>query len=53
MTEVERKNLINLMGRTLAEHLKDFYGSVQFNVQGGRYVNANISESVRPEKPEN
>lgn len=50
---MEQEEFINSLGEELANTMKlDFYGSVRFNIQGGRYVGANIEKSVRPEKGE-
>ena len=49
----ERDEMIHSAGRGLAKCLVDFYGSVKYNIQNGKYVNANIERSVRPEKQEN
>jgi hypothetical protein len=51
---MEQEEFINSLGEELADTMKlDFYGSVRFNIQGGRYTGANIERSVRPEKVEN
>lgn len=49
MDTKEQETLIHKAGRILAEGLKDFFGSVEINIQGGKYVNSNIKQSVRPE----
>ena len=49
MDTKEQETLIHKVGRILAEGLKDFFGSVEINLQGGQYVNSNIKQSVRPE----
>lgn len=38
---------IHRVGRILAEVLPRFYGRVSLNLQGGKYVNANIEESLK------
>lgn len=47
---MENKEEIHSIGEQLAKLLKGFFGAIQFNLQGGKYVNANINESIRPEK---
>jgi len=44
-----RKHFLNKVGHEIAEALKDFFGKVQFNIQDGKYVNANVEESIKPE----
>lgn len=43
---------IHKIGRQLGEQLKGFYGSVRFNIQNGKYVNANVEESIKPKTQE-
>ena len=46
---MEQEEFINSIGEELADTMKfDFYGSVRFNIQGGRYIGANIERSVKP-----
>ena len=50
---MQKEREIHDFGRRLAEMLgKEFYGSVQFNIQGGNHVNANVVETLRPQKPD-
>lgn len=45
---IEHRNAaIHRAGRILAEVLPRFYGRVSLNLQGGKYVNANIEESLK------
>jgi hypothetical protein len=50
VTIEERKKLVNSIGEKIALAMQDFYGNIQFNIQNGKYVNANITESVKTEK---
>lgn len=45
----ERDEMIHSAGRSLAKCLVDFYGKIVYNFHNGKYVNANIEQSVRPE----
>lgn len=49
MDTKDRENAIHRIGRQLAALLKDFYGSIEINLQGGNYVNSNLRQSIRPE----
>lgn len=46
----ERDKFLLLMGKGLSQHLPEFYGSVQFNVQGGKFVDMVVEERVRAPK---
>jgi len=48
----ERKKVIIETGKRLASELKDFYGNVQLNICDGKFVNANVNESIKPQKEE-
>ena len=52
MDTKEQETLIHKAGRMLAAGLKDFFGSVEINIQGGKYVNSNVVQSIKPEKQE-
>jgi hypothetical protein len=52
MDTKEQETLIHKAGRMLAAGLKGFFGSIEINVQDGRYVNSNVKQSLRPEKQE-
>jgi len=52
MDTKEQETLIHKAGRMLAEGLKDFFGSVEINLQAGKYVNSNIKQSLRPGEQE-
>jgi hypothetical protein len=53
MTVEERKDKLNKLGAVIARELPDFYGNVQFNIQGGKFVNGNANDGFKPEsKPE-
>jgi len=43
---------INETGKQLESTVQGMYGSVKFNFQNGKYVNANIEHSIQPEKRE-
>ena len=45
----EREKLIHRIGEQIAAEMPDFYGSVTLNFAGGRYVNSNIVQSIKPE----
>lgn len=49
MDTKEQENTIHRIGKELADKLLGFYGSVEINVQNGRYVNANVRQSMIPE----
>jgi len=49
----QQESFIHAVGRQLAKRLPKFFGKVQFNIQGGNYVNANTEQSFRPKKQEN
>jgi hypothetical protein len=46
-TTEERDKAIHQAGRKLAEVMSEFYGKITLNLQGGKYVNANIEESLK------
>lgn len=50
MTNEQRNDIIHKIGEELAKSCVGFYGSVQFNIQDGKYVNANLNESIKPKK---
>jgi hypothetical protein len=52
MDTQERDNLIHKIGHELAKSLGGFWGSITLNFGGDRYNNANIVESIKPEKQE-
>lgn len=52
MTTKDRENVIHEAGRNLAKKLKGFFGSVKLNIQNGKYVNANVEQSMKPENQE-
>jgi hypothetical protein len=52
MTAVEqeyRDRALRVIGNSLGEVLPEFYGSVRFNMQGGKPISVNIEETVRLE----
>jgi hypothetical protein len=49
MTEQEKEKL-NKIGSELSAGLAGFFGKVSFNIHNGTYVNANVEESIKPEK---
>jgi hypothetical protein len=50
MEKEKRDQLIHKIGEQLAAHCKGYHGSIQFNIFNGKYVNANLSESIKPIK---
>jgi len=42
-----REQFIHQVGKHLADVIR--FGSIEFNFSDGKYVNANIKESVRPQ----
>jgi len=42
-----RNEYLNKVGQDLASKLPKLYGRIEFNVQGGKYVNANIHEGIK------
>jgi hypothetical protein len=44
----QQDNEIHKIGKALAEAMPNFYGKVILNIQGGKYVNANIERSIKP-----
>lgn len=48
--ENRTEKAVHIAGRTLAEHLPlDFCGNVRLNYFRGKYVNADMVQSVRPQ----
>lgn len=45
-----RQKVLNDIGGELAAKMPNFYGSVQFNLQGGKVVNTNMTDCTRPKK---
>lgn len=52
MDTKDQENLIHELGHKLAVVMRDFYGSVRINICGGKYVNSNVEQSLKPEKQE-
>lgn len=50
MEQAERDNLINTIGKQLADLLPNFFGKIRYNIQDGNYVNANVEETILPKK---
>ena len=48
----EQEKLIHKIGKVLANSLKGFYGKIVFNFSNGVYQNANVEQSIKPEKQE-
>lgn len=44
----QRNKEIHKIGQILADTMPNFYGRISLNIQGGKYVNANIEESIKP-----
>lgn len=42
-----RKDYLSQVGQDLANKLPKLYGRIEFNVQGGKFVNGNIVEGFR------
>jgi len=49
MTE-HQQTFLNNVGKEIAVAFKEVYGYVQFNIQGGHYVNANVNMTTKPKK---
>jgi len=49
MTEQEKSKL-NKIGTELAAVKAVLFGKVSFNIHNGVYVNANVEESIKPDK---
>ena len=44
------KAFVEQVGKDLASKFPDLYGNIQFNIQGGKLVNWNITSSGIPDK---
>jgi hypothetical protein len=42
-----RDALIRQIGQDLADNLPKFFGRVEFNIQNGKFVNANIVQGIK------
>lgn len=42
-----RNELLRKTGQDLACNFPKFYGKIEFNIQGGKFVNANICQGVK------
>jgi len=42
-----RDAMIRQTGEDLASNLPKFYGKVEFNIQNGKYVNANMCQGIK------
>ncbi len=49
MIDDKIKEKLNLLGEELSLTLRGFYGKVTFNFYNGKYVNANIEQSIKNE----
>ena len=45
--KIERDKRLQGAAKAVSDVVPDLYGSVRFNVQGGKVVNVNIEESVK------
>jgi hypothetical protein len=41
------KGQIHTIGQDLSNHLPKFYGRIEFNIQNGKFINANIIQGVK------
>ena len=41
-----RKRFINVVDHVIATKFPELYGNIQFNIQGGKFVNANMGDSI-------
>jgi len=42
-----RDDMIRQLGQELASKMPKFYGSIEFNIQDGKYINANMKIGVK------
>ena len=42
-----RRAMIRQFGKDLASQLPMFYGKVEFNIQNGKFVNANMCQGIK------
>jgi len=42
-----RKRFLNVVGQVLAVKFPELYGKIEFNFQGGKFVNANHGDSIK------
>jgi hypothetical protein len=49
MNTKDQEKAIHKLGREIGEILGEFWGSITLNFSGGRYVNSNIVQSIKPE----
>ena len=42
-----RKDMIRQIGQDLASKLPMFFGRVEFNIQNGKFVNANLCQGIK------
>ncbi len=49
MIDDKTKGKVNAIGERLALILPGFYGKVSFNITGGKYVNSNVEQSIKPD----
>ena len=47
-TEEHKNKIINCLGLRMAEAMGRFTGSVQINISEGRYMNAQITQKIKP-----
>lgn len=53
METEKRDSLIHRFGRELARHLPGFHGKIRYNICAGKYVNANVDETILSKKENN